>query len=155
MESNFRGTWRPLPEKLARFRCTGRVCRIRQPFQPVHLLKPGYRGSRRSNGSGSAGYGQAIAGDRPHRATGEQAAHVVEILNPSPIHPDQPASGDSLQLYRLTNGMAMGDESKIILSSPDPKGLYWGVMTNEAEAAASGWDDKLSASQVWFFGGWS
>jgi hypothetical protein len=49
----------------------------------VPLIKPGYQGSRHKVEWGRAvrEMSQAIAADRPHRATGEQAAHVVEILN--------------------------------------------------------------------------
>ncbi|MBI1877896.1 MAG: Gfo/Idh/MocA family oxidoreductase [Chloroflexi bacterium] len=53
-----------------------------QPFQPVPLVRPGYQGGRNVEwGRGVRDLAQAIAADRPHRATGEQAAHVVEILN--------------------------------------------------------------------------
>ena len=54
-----------------------------QPFQPVPLVKEGYRGSRHHVEWGRAVLEmvEAIAAGRPHRATGEQAAHVVEILD--------------------------------------------------------------------------
>ncbi|MCL4295098.1 MAG: Gfo/Idh/MocA family oxidoreductase [Anaerolineae bacterium] len=53
-----------------------------QPFRPVPLVKPGYQGSRKVEwGRAVLDMAQAIAEGRPHRATGEQAAHVVEILN--------------------------------------------------------------------------
>jgi predicted dehydrogenase len=53
-----------------------------QPFQAVSLVKPGYQGSRKVEwGRAVLDMAQAIAEARPHRATGEQAAHVVEILN--------------------------------------------------------------------------
>jgi predicted dehydrogenase len=53
-----------------------------QSFEPVPLVRPGYQGSRNVEwGRGVRDMAQAIAEDRPHRATGQQAAHVVEILN--------------------------------------------------------------------------
>jgi predicted dehydrogenase len=52
-----------------------------QPFQLVPLLRPGYDGSRKVEwGRVVRDMAQAIAAGRPHRATGQQAAHVVEIL---------------------------------------------------------------------------
>lgn len=52
-----------------------------QPLQSVLLVKAPYRGSRRVEwGRGVRDLAQAIIEGRPHRATGEQAAHVVEIL---------------------------------------------------------------------------
>lgn len=53
-----------------------------QPLEPVALIRPGYEGSRKVEwGRAVLDIAQAIAEGRPHRATGEQAAHVVEILN--------------------------------------------------------------------------
>jgi predicted dehydrogenase len=49
-----------------------------QQYQPVPLLKEPYPGTEW--GRGVLDMVQAIREDRPHRATGEQAAHVVEIL---------------------------------------------------------------------------
>ena len=44
-------------------------------------LKPPYRGSHKVEwGRAVLDMAQAISEDRPHRATGEHAAHVVEIL---------------------------------------------------------------------------
>lgn len=53
-----------------------------QPFTPVPLLKAPYRGKRGGVEWGRAvqDMAEAISQGRPHRATGEQAAHVVEIL---------------------------------------------------------------------------
>lgn len=49
-----------------------------QPYTPVPLVKPGPPGT--PWGRAVAETAQAIAQARPHRATGEQAAHIVEIL---------------------------------------------------------------------------
>jgi predicted dehydrogenase len=68
-----------------------------QPFQPVALVKPGYKGNRSVEwGRAVREMAEAISQDRLHRATGAQAAHVVEILDaitqsmkshqPVPIH---------------------------------------------------------------------
>jgi predicted dehydrogenase len=52
-----------------------------QPLQPVQLVREVYRGRRRVEwGRAVRDMAQAIAQNRPHRATGEQAAHIVEIL---------------------------------------------------------------------------
>jgi predicted dehydrogenase len=52
-----------------------------EPLQPVPLVKEPYKGSRLVEwGRGVRDLAQAIVEGRPHRATGEQAAHVVEIL---------------------------------------------------------------------------
>ncbi len=52
-----------------------------QPFQPVPLVKPAYQGKRGVEwGRAVRDMAQAITEERPHRATGEQAAHIVEIL---------------------------------------------------------------------------
>ena len=48
-------------------------------FEPVELVRPGFRGTAWARGV--AEMAAAIAEDRPHRATGEQAAHVVDILD--------------------------------------------------------------------------
>ena len=47
-------------------------------YEPVPLLRPGYRGTAWARGV--ADMASAIREGRPHRATGEQAAHVVDIL---------------------------------------------------------------------------
>ena len=49
-----------------------------QTYQPVPLLKEPYPGTEW--GRGILDMVRAILEDRPHRATGAQAAHVVEIL---------------------------------------------------------------------------
>lgn len=49
-----------------------------QPFSPVPLLKDAYPGT--PWGFGVLEMADAILEGRPHRASGEQAAHVVEIL---------------------------------------------------------------------------
>ncbi len=52
-----------------------------QPFQPVALVRPGYKGPRSVEwGRAVRDMAEAIRRGRPHRATGAQAAHVVEIL---------------------------------------------------------------------------
>jgi predicted dehydrogenase len=48
-------------------------------FEPVELVRPGFRGTAWARGV--ADLAAAIAEDRPHRATGEQAAHIVDILD--------------------------------------------------------------------------
>ncbi|MBE7470199.1 MAG: gfo/Idh/MocA family oxidoreductase [Anaerolineae bacterium] len=58
------------------------VAEFGQPLQPVALIRPAYEGKRKVEwGRAVRDMAQALAEDRPHRATGEQAAHVVEILN--------------------------------------------------------------------------
>jgi predicted dehydrogenase len=47
-------------------------------YEPVPYLQTPARGT--PWGRGAAEMAQAMIDDRPHRATGEQAAHVVEIL---------------------------------------------------------------------------
>jgi predicted dehydrogenase len=47
-------------------------------FEAVDLIRPGFRGTAWARGV--AEMAAAIAEDRPHRASAEQAAHVVEIL---------------------------------------------------------------------------
>jgi predicted dehydrogenase len=47
-------------------------------YERIPLLKPGYEGTEW--GRAALDMAEAIEGGRPHRATGEQAAHVVEIL---------------------------------------------------------------------------
>jgi predicted dehydrogenase len=49
-----------------------------QPYEPVPLVKEAYKGTEW--GRAALDMAEAIKQDRPHRATGEQAAHVVEIL---------------------------------------------------------------------------
>jgi len=47
-------------------------------YESVPLVRPGYHGTAWARGV--AEMASAIAEDRPHRASGEQAAHVVDIL---------------------------------------------------------------------------
>ncbi len=47
-------------------------------YEPVALVRPGYRGTAWARGV--AEMAAAIAEGRPHRASAEQAAHVVDIL---------------------------------------------------------------------------
>ena len=47
-------------------------------YEPVPLLRPPYKGTEW--GRGVREMAEAIVQDRPHRATGAQAAHIVEIL---------------------------------------------------------------------------
>lgn len=49
-----------------------------EPFTNVPLVKPGESGVRW--GRGVADMAHALIEDRPHRATGEHAAHIVDIL---------------------------------------------------------------------------
>jgi predicted dehydrogenase len=48
-------------------------------FEPVPLVRPGFRGTAWARGV--AEMAAAIVEDRPHRASAEQAAHVVDILD--------------------------------------------------------------------------
>ena len=48
-------------------------------FEPVGLVRPGYRGTAWARGV--AEMAASIEAGRPHRASGEQAAHVVDILD--------------------------------------------------------------------------
>ena len=48
-------------------------------FEPVELVRPGFRGTAWARGV--AEMAGAIADGRPHRASAEQAAHVVDILD--------------------------------------------------------------------------
>ena len=48
-------------------------------FEPVELVRPGFRGTAWARGV--AEMAAAIAEDRPHRASAEQAAHIVDILD--------------------------------------------------------------------------
>lgn len=50
-----------------------------EPFEPVELVKEPFPGTEW--GRGVMDMADAILNERPHRATGAQAAHVVEILN--------------------------------------------------------------------------
>jgi len=47
-------------------------------FEPIALVRPGYRGTAWARAV--AEMAEAIAESRPHRASAEQAAHVVDIL---------------------------------------------------------------------------
>ncbi len=52
-----------------------------QPYAPVPLLKEAYQGSSKVEwGRAVLDMAKAIVAKRPHRATGEHAAHVVDIL---------------------------------------------------------------------------
>lgn len=52
-----------------------------QEYKPVPWLRPPYRGSHKVEwGRAVLDMAQAITENRPHRATGQQAAHVVEIM---------------------------------------------------------------------------
>jgi predicted dehydrogenase len=61
------------------FDTTVEVGRYGGDFEPVELVRPGYRGTAWARGV--AEMAAAIEAGRPHRASGEQAAHVVEILD--------------------------------------------------------------------------
>lgn len=61
-----------------RFDTTVEFAEYGQAYQPVPLLKEPYPGTEW--GRGILDMAKAIMEDRPHRATGAQAAHVVEIL---------------------------------------------------------------------------
>jgi predicted dehydrogenase len=52
---------------------------LRQPYAPVEYVKQPYKGVEW--GRGVYDFAEAIVAGRPHRATGEQAAHVVEIIS--------------------------------------------------------------------------
>ncbi|HEV8403317.1 MAG TPA: Gfo/Idh/MocA family oxidoreductase [Candidatus Limnocylindrales bacterium] len=52
-------------------------------FEPVELVRPGFRGTAWARGV--AEMAAAIAEDRPHRAGAEQAAHVVDILDAASV----------------------------------------------------------------------
>jgi predicted dehydrogenase len=60
------------------FDATVEVGAYGEEYEPVDLVRPGYRGTAWARGV--AEMAEAIAEDRPHRASAEQAAHVVEIL---------------------------------------------------------------------------
>jgi predicted dehydrogenase len=49
-----------------------------KPYEPVPLLRQAYQGT--PWGRGVQEMAQALIEDRPHRATGAQAAHIVELL---------------------------------------------------------------------------
>jgi predicted dehydrogenase len=51
---------------------------LRQPYEPVPPVRPVYEGIEW--GRGVSDFAEAILVNRPHRATGAQATHVVEIL---------------------------------------------------------------------------
>lgn len=61
-----------------RFDTTVEFAEYGQAYQPVPLVKEPYPGTEW--GRGVLDLALAIRDNRPHRATGEQAAHVVEIL---------------------------------------------------------------------------
>jgi predicted dehydrogenase len=61
-----------------RFDTTVEFAEYGQAYQPVPLIKEPYPGTEW--GRGVLDLALAIRDNRPHRATGEQAAHVVEIL---------------------------------------------------------------------------
>lgn len=60
------------------FDATVEVADFGAAFEPVPLLRPGFRGTAWARGV--AEMAAAIAEGRPHRASAEQAAHVVDIL---------------------------------------------------------------------------
>ncbi len=60
------------------FDATVEVGAYGQAYEPVALVRPGYRGTAWARGV--AEMASAIGDGRPHRASGEQAAHVVDIL---------------------------------------------------------------------------
>ena len=60
------------------FDATVEVGAYGQTYEPVALVRPGYRGTAWARGV--AEMASAIGDGRPHRASGEQAAHVVDIL---------------------------------------------------------------------------
>jgi predicted dehydrogenase len=77
-------------------------------FEPVDLVRPGFRGTAWARGV--ADLATAITEDRPHRATGEQAAHVVDILDAA------------------TTSMAEGGRPVAITSSFEPPALMpWAI----------------------------
>jgi predicted dehydrogenase len=60
------------------FDATVEVGAYGQTYEPVALVRPGYRGTAWARGV--ADMASAIRDGRPHRASGEQAAHVVDVL---------------------------------------------------------------------------
>ena len=60
------------------FDTTVEVGAFGQAYEPVPLVRPGYRGTAWARGV--ADMASAIVEGRPHRASAEQAAHVVDIL---------------------------------------------------------------------------
>ena len=63
------------------FDTTVEVGAFGKAYEPVPLVRPGYRGTAWARGV--ADMASAIAEGRPHRASAEQAAHVVDILEGS------------------------------------------------------------------------
>jgi len=61
------------------FDATVEVGAFGKGYEPVALVRPGYRGTAWARGV--AEMASAIAEGRPHRASAEQAAHVVDILD--------------------------------------------------------------------------
>ncbi|TAL34449.1 MAG: Gfo/Idh/MocA family oxidoreductase [Spirochaetes bacterium] len=49
-----------------------------KPYEPVPFVKEPFKGIEW--GRGLIDMAEAMRGDRPHRATGEQAAHIIEVL---------------------------------------------------------------------------
>lgn len=81
-----------------------------QPFQPVPLVRPGYQGQRKVEwGRAVRDMAEAIVQGRPHRATGAQAAHVVEILE------------------AITGSMCSGQPVAIHSSFTPPAPMEWGM----------------------------
>jgi len=60
------------------FDATVEVGAYGEDYEPVDLVRPGFRGTAWARGV--AEMAGAIAEERPHRASAEQAAHVVEVL---------------------------------------------------------------------------
>lgn len=78
-----------------------------EPYAPVEYVRTPYDGTEW--GRGILDMVNAIREDRPHRATGEQAAHVVEILG------------------ALSRSIAEGRPVPIESSFPQPAPMEWGV----------------------------
>jgi predicted dehydrogenase len=60
------------------FDTTVEVGKFGGSYEPVDLVRPGFRGTAWARGV--ADLAMAIREDRPHRASAEQAAHVVDII---------------------------------------------------------------------------
>ena len=70
--------------QLPGLRRDGRGRSVRRDYEPVPLVRPPFRGTAWARGV--AEMAAAIAEGRPHRASAEQAAHVVDILEAA-AHP--------------------------------------------------------------------
>jgi predicted dehydrogenase len=78
-----------------------------QPYVPVPLLREPYRGVEWSRAV--VDMAAALAQGRPHRATGEQAAHVVEIV------------------CAVNESMVSGQPATVHSGFPPPAPLDWAV----------------------------